>query len=79
MAKCARSMSSGVTSVNGDGINCDDAENVGASIQEKLDCLSSAQSFIKGKEQVETLASLQKGVHVGDETVYVSPYVLFLD
>ena len=39
--------------------------------------MSYAQSSIKRIEQVKTLASLQKGVHVGDETVYVSPYVLF--
>ena len=39
--------------------------------------MSYAQSSIKRIEQVKTLASLQKGVYVGDETVYVSPYVLF--
>ena len=42
-----------------------------------LRSMSYAQSSIKRIEQVKTLASLQKGVHVGDETVYVSPYVLF--
>ena len=71
-----RSLSSGVTAVE-DGINCDDAENVGASIQEKMICVPYARSSIKRKEQVKTLASLQKGVQVGDETVYASPYVLF--
>ena len=61
-----RSMSSGVTAVDGDGINCEDAENGGASIQEKMDFLPYAQSSIKRKEKVKTLASLQKGVQVGD-------------
>ena len=72
-----RSMSSGATAIDGEGINCDAAENVAASIQEKMDCLPYAQSSIKRNEQVKTLAFLQKGVHVGDETVYVCPYVLF--
>ena len=77
VAKCAQPlMSSGITAVDRDGINCNDVENVGASIQEKMDCLSYAKSSNKRKEEVKTLATLQKGVQVGDEQ-YASPYVLF--
>jgi hypothetical protein len=57
-----RSLSSEITATSEDNINCDDAENVGTSIQKKLDTLSIEDCKIKRTNQVRTLVRLQNGI-----------------
>ncbi len=71
------SLSSGLTAVDGDGINCDRTEEVGARIQKKFDHVSIAQSSLKKKDQVKSLNHLQPGIQVNKESVKINPTNLF--
>ncbi len=49
------SLSSGLTASEGDGVNCDEAEQVGAKIHKKLDNVSVVDASIKRSDQVLSL------------------------
>ncbi len=71
------SLSSGLTAVDGDGINCDRTEEVGARIQKKLDHVSIAQASLKRKDQVKSLNHLQPGIQIDKEKCLINPTTLF--
>jgi len=72
-----RSLSSGVTAVDGDGINCDLAEQVGAAIHQQLDGVDFTDVVLRNKNQVKTLDQLQKGVVVDNKKVFIHTTQLF--
>ena len=72
-----RSLASGVTATDGDGINCDGSENAGFLIQEKLNSVCIEDASIKRKDQVKSLDSLRPGITIDDDTVHIDPQVLF--
>ncbi len=67
----------GLTAADGDGINCDRAEEVGARIQKKLDHVSIAQASLKRKDQVKSLNHLQPGIQIDKEKCQINPTNLF--
>ena len=72
-----RSLSSGTVATETDNINCDDVEKVGKRIQETLGDTNVSSATIKRKDQVRTLACLQNGVRIRNNTVYIKPDMLF--
>ena len=72
-----RSISSGFVAREEDGINCEDAENVGKDIQKKLDNISFESASIKRSEKIRNLSQLRETVQVQDEKVHIDPLVLF--
>jgi hypothetical protein len=72
-----RSLSSGVTAVDGDGINCDSIEQVGATIHQVLDGVAFTDAVLRKKNQVKTLVHLQKGVVVNNKKLFVHSTQLF--
>ena len=72
-----RSLTSGLTAVEGDGINCDDAENVGYIIQQYIDGLCIEEAKIKRSGKIRTLESLHPGVKLGNKVVHIDPLILF--
>ena len=73
-----RSLSTGLTACDADGINCDDAEKIGAQIQASLDGISYNDAKIKRSQQVRMMQDLQPGVRIHDKTIKIDPSVLFL-
>ena len=73
-----RSLSSGLTAENGDGINCDDVASVGHAIQQSLDFSTVADAKIKRKSKIKTLNDLEPAVKVGEKSFHVDPMTLFL-
>ena len=59
-----RSLSTGLTATEGDGVNCDKTEEVGAKIQKQLNNVSVIEASVKRSEQVKSLAHLHPGVQV---------------
>jgi len=53
-----RSLGSGVTASDGDGVNCDSAEEIGRCIMKKLDNCQYAEVVMKKADTVKTLADL---------------------
>ena len=72
-----RSIATGVTSTEADGINCDDAEAVGEAIQKQLTGVSYSKATLKKKDRIKTLESLEVGVRIDKEKVHVDPLLLF--
>lgn len=72
-----RSLSSGVTATEGDGINCDRVEQVGTNIQQQIDGLAFTDIQLRKKNQVKTLVQLQKGITVNNKKLFVHSTVLF--
>ena len=62
-----RSIATGLTATEGDGINCDEAEKIGQDIQ----------ATIKKKDQIKTLELLKMGVEKDKENIHVDPMLLF--
>ena len=56
-----RSLSSGLTATDGDGVNCDKTEEVGSKIQGQLDNVCVIEASIKRREQVLSLDHLYPG------------------
>lgn len=73
-----RSLSSGITASNEDGINCDESEEVGQMIQQSLDGASVNSAKIKRSDHVKTLQDLKIGIKVGNKSVHIEPAVLFM-
>ena len=74
------SLSTGVVSVKGkDKVNCDDAENIGAIIQKKLDDTTFTEAKIKKKDLLVPLDSLTNSPLDADskDAVSVNPTLLF--
>ena len=72
------SLHAGWTSISGkDHVNCDDAEELGASIHKMLDDNSLATAKIKRKSCFKPLKSLSNVVNVAEEPVYINPSVFF--
>ena len=74
-----RSLSSGLTASDGDGVNCDEVKEVGffKLLQGKLDDVKYHEASIKRTETVRTLIHLTKGIKIDQETVHVEPLILF--
>lgn len=72
-----RSLSSGLTASDGDGINCEKTEEVGAHIQKQLDNVNIVDAFIKRKEQVKSLDHLYPGIQVDKRKGHIHPNHLF--
>ena len=72
------SLYSGLISVAGkDQVNCDNAEQLGATIHQQLDGSSLANANIKRRDCFTSLASLFNIVKVDDKQVFLDPIVLF--
>jgi len=70
-------ISTGVTAVEGDGINCDMAEEVGASLQKQMDGVGFLDVVLKKANFVKTLQQLHKGVIVEDKMMFLHNTHLF--
>ena len=69
-----RSLQSGLSlSKEKDGVNCEDAETIGAKIQTKLDNKAFNISFKKSNYAI-TLVALQKSVKCKNEIVHFDPF-----
>ena len=58
-------------------MNCDEAEEIGAKIQQSLDDVEFKISKTKRSEKVKTMSSLQNAVKVRDEEVPIDHMTLF--
>ena len=72
-----RSIATGLTVTERDGINCDKAEKIGQPIQDQLDSISITEATIKKKDQIETLELLKMGVEIDKEKIHVDLMLLF--
>ena len=72
-----RSLSSGLTSSDGDDVNCHKTEEVGAHIEKKLDNMKVVEASIKRSDQVRSLDHLYAGIQVGKQKVHIQPNHLF--
>lgn len=63
------SIANGVTASEKSQVNCNEAEQIGAKIQQSLDDVEFEISKIKRSEKVKTMASRQNVVQIGDEEV----------
>ena len=66
---CLKSLSTGIIAT--EEINCDDAETVGENIQKSLDNLTVEEAKVSKKDQTKTLDTLQAGIVIDSETVYI--------
>ena len=72
------SLSTGLTAVEGGGVNCDAAEEVVFNLQSNMDYVSYNEAKLKRSEQIKTLQDLQPGVKAGKKkSKRVDPAVLF--
>ena len=72
-----RSLSSGLTTTDGDGINCHNAEEVRRKIQEHLNNINVLEASIKKSEQVKSLDHLYPGIQVDKDKIHINPTLLF--
>ena len=74
-----RSLSSGLTATDGDGISCDITEQIGAKLQERLDnvTVTVTDGSIKRSEQARSLDHLLPGFKVDKKQVHINPTILF--
>ena len=71
------SLSTGLTASVGDGINCDQAEQVGFEIQKKLDNACIEDVKFKRKDQVRTLEDLPPEIIIESKTIHINLTILF--
>ena len=71
------SLSSGLTAVEGDSMNCHKAEEIGRKIHKQLDNVSVLEASIKQSEQVKSLEQLYPGIQVDKQKVNINPTALF--
>jgi len=72
-----RSLSTGITAEDGDGINCDLAEESGEAIHMKLDNLSIADATIKRCDQIKPIECLYNNVKINGQPITpIDPSVL---
>jgi hypothetical protein len=72
-----RSLSSGLTASDGDGINCNKTEEVGVHIHRKIDNMSTVEASIKRNDQVRSLDHLHPGIKVDKQKINIHPNHLF--
>ena len=72
-----RSLASGLTSNEQDGVNCDSVEEVGEMIQKKMDNKIFSQITLKISEQIKNLDRLTDGIKIENESVQIDPMLLF--
>ena len=72
-----RNLFTGLTAKTDDQINCDQTEEIGKIINEKLDGISFSNSSIKRREQIKSLEKLRVGLKLDKETISVDPSMLF--
>ena len=72
-----RSLSTGLTSTENDGVNCDNVEEIGATIQRKLDDVKYWSVKMKRSDKITTLLNLKKGIKIDQKIVHVDPLTLF--
>ena len=73
------SLSSGVSASEGDDINCDLAEEVGAKIQQKMDGVRFQAVVLRRKDYVRTLQQLQQGLSVGKKHTSCTQHSCLVD
>lgn len=73
-----RSLASGLTASENDGINCDETEKVGTEIQRSMDNQPVSNATIKRKQMVCTLNDLKPGIKLDKQVVRIDPSILFL-
>ena len=59
------------------GLNCEDAERIGAEIHKKLDGLAIADAKVKRKDHVVWLDVMINSINVGKKSVPINPTLLF--
>ena len=72
-----RSLSTGLTAKDGDGVNCDRAEEVGLAIHKKMDNLVFTDAKISRSDHVKPLAYLYSNVKIDKKSIYINPLTLF--
>ena len=72
-----RSLSSGLCAQDSDKINCDDAEQVGEVIQNKMDNVPFVNASVSRDDHARTLDQLQVGVVINKTVVHIDPLLLF--
>ena len=72
-----RSLSTGLTSTETDNVNCDKSEEIGATIQKKLDGIGFWSVKMKRSDKISTLIDLNKGIKIDQKIVHVDPLTLF--
>ena len=72
-----RSLSTGVTAKDGDGVNPDMVEAIGQKIHKKLDNVVFTDAKISRKDHIKPLAFLYSSVKLGKKVFYIDPTTLF--
>ena len=72
-----RSSVTGITATADDNVNCDDAEEVGNTLEVKLDNVCVEDATMKTTDKVQTLESLRPEVKFEGKTAHIDPSVLF--
>ncbi len=75
--KNLRSLSSGLTAMDGDGINPDKTEEVGHAIQLQLNGRSILEGSIKRSDHIKPLSNLQPAIQVEKQKIHIDPTILF--
>ncbi len=70
---------SGLSAADGDGVNCDQTEQVGMKIHKQLDKVSVIDASIKRNDQVRSLDHLLPGIQVAKKKIHINPTLLSLD
>ena len=63
--------------VASDKIDCDNAEAVGAAIQNELENICIEDAVIPKKAQVRTLQLMKPGVKIDSKTIHIDPLIFF--
>lgn len=72
-----KSIATGLTAIEGNGINCDEAEKVVQAIQDQLDGICFAEAKIKKKHQIKMQEVLKMGAEINIGKVHVGLLLLF--
>ena len=72
-----RSLVSGLSSNEEDGINCDDVESVDERIHMKMDSYFFSEITLKRTDQIISLSRFEKGIKIGDDSLQIDPMILF--
>ena len=72
-----RSLSSGLTASEDDGVNCDCTEEVGANTQQKIDNVTVTEASLKRSNQIRSLNHLQPGIQINNKKYHIDPMILF--
>ena len=72
-----RSLSSGLTTSEGEGVTCHETEKLGFRIQQKLNNINIPKATIKRSDQIKSLDSLYPGIQIDKQKVHIDPNHLF--